>query len=293
MDQQISVSSSIESADKIENGEPTVPYVNSANLLFPKAQVENNNSTKPVNNFVNNSEQAEMSLSPTIIIPLRGSQNNSVRVRTLLDPGSGTNWIVKDLLDKVQFTKKGQENLEVVTFSGTVKKKFQLVEVYYLDESEIKQSLMCYVYEVYTRHITVKGMLQYIINNAQEQSVLFKNMKDPASSAVDHKNQGIGMILCSSSINRLRAKENIVHIPDLDILLEPTIFGVTVSGSIPACLRKHVEVVMANNIAPVLITDCKDPCLFMSQDSHDSVAQFLNSFLLLTIRLAQFVWAIF
>ncbi|CAL4160599.1 unnamed protein product [Meganyctiphanes norvegica] len=115
-----------------------------------------------------------MSLSPTIIIPLRGSQNNSVRVRTLLDPGSGTNWIVKDLLDKVQFTKKGQENLEVVTFSGTVKKKFQLVEVYYLDESQIKQSLICYVYEVYTRHITVKGMLQYIINNAQEQSVLFK-----------------------------------------------------------------------------------------------------------------------
>ena len=111
-------------------------------------------------------------------------------------------------------------------------------------------------------------MQQYIIINAPEKSALFIEMMDQTSKAVDHKNQGTGMILCSSSINRLRTNENIVHIPDLDILLDPTIFGVTVSESVPVCLESHIEVVMANNIVPVLITDIKDPCLFMSQDSH-------------------------
>ena len=86
-----------------------------------------------INNFLNNSQQAEISISPTIIVPLNGNGNGPFKVRTLLDPGSGTNWIVKDLLHNVQYTKMGQEHLEVVTFSGNVKKKFPLVEVYYQD----------------------------------------------------------------------------------------------------------------------------------------------------------------
>ena len=65
----------------------------------------------------NNASQAEVSLSPTIIFPLINERGQSFRVRTLLDPGSGTNWIVKDLLSKVSYTKVGTEVLEVVTFS--------------------------------------------------------------------------------------------------------------------------------------------------------------------------------
>ena len=188
-------------------------------------------------------------------MPLIDNDNGPFKVRTLLDPGSGTNWIVKDLLQSVQYTKMGQELLEVVTFSGTIKKKFPLVEVYYQDDNGHKQNLMCYVYDVFTRHITVKGMPHYIITNAPNESPLFEKISDPASRDIDHGNQsqGIGIILCSTSINRLRTKTNILHIPELDILLEPTIFGVSISGAVPTCFKQNIEVVLANHIVPKLL----------------------------------------
>ena len=182
----------------------------------------------------NNASQAEVSLSPTIIFPLINERGQCFRVRTLLDPGSGTNWIVKDLLSKVSYTKVGSEVLEVVTFSDTVKRKFHLVEVYYHNEKQEKVALRCYVIDDYTRHIAVKGMLSHIVTNSLDSHELFKYMIDPASDSIDHKtNPGIGMILCSSSINKIRNKEKIVHIATLNILLDPTFFGVAKVGKFP------------------------------------------------------------
>ena len=74
-----------------------------------------------------------MSISPTLIVPLLTNNQEQVRVRTLLDTGSGTNWIVESLLQRFTHTKKGYEMLEVATFNGIVRKKFQLVVVYYMD----------------------------------------------------------------------------------------------------------------------------------------------------------------
>ena len=196
----------------------------------------------------NNARQAEVSLSPTIIFPLLDEDQNCYRVRTLLDPGSGTNWITKDLLDKVSHRKVGSEALEVVTFSNTVRKKFQLVEVYYHSLGKEKLALRCYVIDDYTRHVAVKGMLSHIVANSREMHEMFKYMVDPASNEIDHEtNPGIGMILCSSSINRIRNNEKSVLIPEINILLEPTIFGVAVSGEIPLVLKHHVEIIQANN----------------------------------------------
>ena len=79
--------------------------------------------------MTNSSTNAEVSLSPTIIIPLLtgDSGNKYYRVRTLLDSGSGTNWIVVSLLKFIEHTVKGSEMLEVLTFSGKIRKKFPLV----------------------------------------------------------------------------------------------------------------------------------------------------------------------
>ena len=52
----------------------------------------------------------------------------------------------------------------------------------------------------------------------------------------------------------------------LDILLEPTIFGVAISGSISAHLRNPDNVIMANNIAPSLVNGYHDPRLFSTRD---------------------------
>ena len=196
-----------------------------------------------------------MSISPTLIVPLVTNNQEHFRVRTLLDTGSGTNWIVESLLQRVTHTKKGYEMLEVATFNGTVRKKFQLVEVYYIDPNLNTQGIMCYVYEAFTRHITAKGMLQHITNNAPFEHEAFSDMVDPTSMRVDHgdESQGIGMILCSTSINRLRTTDQILLIKSLDIILEPTIFGVAISGAVPPALRGQIHVILASHIAPRLI----------------------------------------
>ena len=218
-----------------------------------------------------------MSVSPTLVVPLLTRNNRQFRVRTLLDPGSGTNWIVGSLLKQVYNTTKGHETLEVATFNGIVKKSFPLVEVYYMDGNNNKQGLMCYVYEAYTRHITVQGMLDHITTNAPNKHDIFKNMVDPTTTNVDHgeESQGIGMILCSTSINRLRTSDKIILIKTLDILLEPTIFGVAISGAVPSALRGQMHVILANNIAPRLVCKAQDPRVFLAED-NDSIPENIN-----------------
>ena len=198
-----------------------------------------------------------MSLSPTIIIPLRNNTDESFRVRALLDSGSGTNWITASLLKFVAHKVKGNDILEVVTFSGSVTKKFPLVEVFYKDLNNTTFSLLCYVHDTFTRHTSAKGMVDYIVNNSKIKYDYFDSLVDPASLDVDHSQEslGIGIILCSSSINRIRTKGNVIQIPELEILLEPTIFGVAISGAIPPCLQDQANIFLANKISPRLV--CK------------------------------------
>ena len=109
------------------------------------------------------------------------------------------------------------------------------MEVYYEDGNKVTQGLTCYVYEEYTRHVTVQGILEHIRTRAPFQQEIFKYMVDPTTDQIDHGNEslGIGMILCSTSINRMRGRHPTVLLDTLNILLEPTIFGVAISGEVP------------------------------------------------------------
>ena len=214
-------------------------------------------------------KKADLSLSPSIIIPLLTNENYKYRVRTLMDPGSGTNWIVKDILKYVEFTMIGSEVLEVITFNNTVKQKFNLVEVYFNDLEGLKQALRCYVIEDFARHIAVKGMLAHIVTNSHNKIKLFKHMVDPASNEIDHVNKGTGIIISSSAINNIRTESHIVLLPELDILLEPTIFGVAISGRIPPSLVSQVEVLQANYIVPTRTEVFSDTELYLQdKDSN-------------------------
>ena len=92
-----------------------------------------------VNNYINSGKEV-LSISPTLIIPLNTNGDRPFKVRTLLDSGSGTNWIVKNILQHVQHTVKGTELMEVHTFHGAVRKRYPLVEIYYQD-TQNKNSL--------------------------------------------------------------------------------------------------------------------------------------------------------
>ena len=82
-------------------------------------------------------------------------------------------------------------------------------------------------------------------------------MVDPATRAVDHANidLGVGLILSTAGVNRLRTDQPNVILGQLNILLEHTIFGVAMSGSIPDSLKAYVEIIHQNNITPVIISE--------------------------------------
>ena len=222
------------------------------------------------NSQTDTTTKAEVSLSPTIIIPLLTGEKTkkTFRVRTLLDSGSGTNWIVLSLLKYVEHTVKGSERLEVITFSGKVYKKFLLVEVLYPTPNGKAANIMCYAHDTFTKHVAVKGITDHIIKQAKSKADILSRLADPASMEIDHKDlsHGIGLILCSASTNRLRTAEAAWNIEKLDILLEPTIFGVAISGAIPTNLQNPKATILAQNIAPRLVNHHQDPRLFQAKD---------------------------
>ena len=142
------------------------------------------------------------------------------------------------------------------TLTGTVLKQFQLVEVYYTFESK-DFSIICYVHDTFTQHVTVEGIIEYIKDNSATSPELVKSIVDPATSALDHidMSKGIGRILCAGSVNKLRV-DKVVHNKGLGMLLEPTIFGTAISGTVPQTLRDSVDTVCAYNIA-LKVVKCK------------------------------------
>ena len=98
-------------------------------------------------------EETKLSLLPTVPIPLICKyplKHKKYNVRTLLDSGSSTNWIAKELLEKVEHVKLGSKKLDVYTLSGKIRKNFKIVEVYYY-KNKIQQKIICYVNDSFTQ----------------------------------------------------------------------------------------------------------------------------------------------
>ena len=180
-----------------------------------------------------------MSLSPTIIVPLIAEDGKHFRVRTLLDSGCGTNWISRKVLQRIKHKVRAKNRLQVFTFNGAVVKSFPLVEIYFDDDKGKRRTIMCYVHEDYTTHVTVHGIVPHIRFNHTTPFSLSGEFADPNSVEVDHSDAAtsIGMILCSATIATLRNDEPVIVLPELKIILEPTIFGIAISGSVPKELK--------------------------------------------------------
>ena len=113
------------------------------------------------------------------------------------------------------------------------------------------------MHDTFTQHVTVEGIIEYIKDNSAPSPELVKSIVDPATSASDHidMSKGIGMILCAGSVNKLRV-DKVVHIKGLGMLLEPTIFGTAISGTVPQTLRDSIDTACAYNI-PLKVVKCK------------------------------------
>ena len=201
-----------------------------------------------------------MSISPTLIIPVLANNGRYFKVKTLLDSGSGTNWIVRRVLNQVKHKVKGTNTLQVFTFNGIVKQKFTLVEIYLHDANGKTINILCYVQEQYTTHVTVEGITAHVNFNHTTPYSLSKPLADPNSTDVDHTDapNSIGMIFCSATINSLRTNEPVILLPELKMLLEPTIFGTAISGSVPKYLKSQTQRISAHNAATRLVCETRD-----------------------------------
>ena len=98
------------------------------------------------------------SLSPMIIVPLVGLNDQAVRVKTLFDSGSGTDWIVEPLLKHLRHNLRGKTKVQVHAFAHSKVDTFQSVEVMIKFSDGHDMVLECLVIKNFMVHIVVKGI---------------------------------------------------------------------------------------------------------------------------------------
>ena len=230
-----------------------------------------NEGFKKVISYFVGQEEVELSLSPTVVMPLLTVQDKPYNVRVLMDSGSMTNWLAKDLLDKLNHTVKGHTSLEVYTLTGSTIKKFKLVEIYYYYNGQ-KHNLTCYVHDAFAQHVTVRGMPEFIRRSSVLTEDISNSLVDPATQEVDHKDVslGIGLILCTASSNKIRMN-SVINLSSINILLEPTIFGTAISGSVPPTLRGNMSALGVYHTVPRLVGRPTSEALFRVEDEEEEV----------------------
>ena len=77
------------------------------------------------------------------------------------------------------------------------------------------------------------------------------------------------MILCPGKIAKLR-QDTPRLLRDLGILLEPTIFGIAISGRVPEVLRKNIDSFSFYNIFPRVAMNLTGP-LFKVEEDKDMI----------------------
>ena len=117
-------------------------------------------------------------------------------MRTLIDSGSGSSWIAKDILPKINYTLIGHKQLRVRTFGQEIEKRFKIVQIYF-ENHNTKYAVKCYVIENFLKHILVKGLKEYLRKNTQLSPQVISRVVNPTENEIDHKdiNEGTGLVL--------------------------------------------------------------------------------------------------
>ena len=217
-------------------------------------------------NFVPNFQAAQFgaigkfSFLPTIIMPLYAAKDSVYKVRTLLDSGAGHSWIAKNILRYVNHTRMPAQKLTIGTLSGTVQRRCNLVQVYFRTHTLIP--IECFVLDDFIEHIMVHGVKEYLRESTNLEEKIIENIVDPAETKVDHANMSMGtaLVLSNAATALICPQQSVkLNLQEHRLLLEQTIFGITLSGEIPQRLRANTKVVQALNTVPCVSKNaCKD-----------------------------------
>ena len=162
--------------------------------------------------------------SGTIILTLKGTDNNKYHVRTLLDTGCGTNLICADLLSHVRHEVIGTTQMNIAGINTSETKSTSLVRVFIDNDDCPIKSIKCF---------TMPNLLPYNINS----DVLAKAQTDCGDlpnccnllMKADH-DLGMGIILGPGEIKDISSKEPYYK---GNYLVETTYFGIAISGRLP------------------------------------------------------------
>merc|ERR1712082_224231 len=104
-------------------------------------------------------------------------------------------------------------------------------------------------------------MVEFVKENSRGISdKLIDSIIDPITTHSDHSkiSRGVGMVLCSAAITRIRNGDS-KTLENIGILLEPIIFGTVISGRIPESLRGKTEQVCSLMTTPRTVRTLAEP----------------------------------
>ena len=203
-------------------------------------------STNFNTNVAQISSIGRFSFLPTIILPLFSGKSSQYRVRTLLDSGAGHSWIASAVLEHINYTSMPSQRLTIGTLNGSVKRKCKMVQVYFHTHTLVP--IECFVLDDFVEHIMVKGIKQYLQQKSNLKQGIINNIVDPADNNVDHANlsKGTALVLSNAATTLLCPRESMkINLQEHRLILEPTIFGMAISGQIPLALRPTTTIVQA------------------------------------------------
>ena len=200
-------------------------------------------------------------ITPTVIVPVKTEKEQSFKIRTLLDSGSSANWITRDMLQFIKHESLGTCKVTVHHFGGVKSQKFQVVKIYIDTKNSLFKnkvdnkykdqiSIDCFVSEDFTFHRLVPGIIDYIRENYTLSEYVLNRIIEPDSLDISHANihRGTGLILGNSvKIKIMGRKSTNIRLSRINLLLEQTIFGYVVSGTIPDKLMSKTNNITENS----------------------------------------------
>ena len=236
-----------------------------------KNQIQSNNEKQEQEHIMQSGHIGipHETLTPTVIIPVKTDKNNSYRIRTLLDSGSSANWITKDVLKYIKFESLGTYKVKVHHFGGVNTQKYQVVRIY-IDprESLFKHkvdtkykdqiSIDCFVSNEFTFHRSVPGIVDHIRENYTLSNYILSKIIEPDALDISHAdiNEGTALILSNASKIKIMGRDSRnIRLERINLLLEQTIFGYSISGKVPDKLMPKTHNIENNKVVPVLAHD--------------------------------------
>ena len=181
-------------------------------------------------------ESGDFHVSGLAILPLEGLNQKPISVRTLLDTGSGTNFICEKLLPYIKHDFIKTNSMKISGINSTEVKTSKLVRVFINHEQCPVKSVRCF---------TIPNLLSYNIDKPAFQKFIqncvgLPDLINPLETKVNHED-GLGMIIGPGTIR------DICHKPPSyfgEYLIDHTFFGPSVSGRLEP--SQPISTYMAN-----------------------------------------------